>query len=80
MSHMSDLKQYQVVQLHPEKCTNPMFGGCLMVVDEIKSGGIQGYVQSLGEGGNKGGQAYYRATWNEMVKLNTDGTVPFTVT
>lgn len=52
-----------VVQLDPEKTENKMFSGCFMIVTETKTWGIQGYVQSLGENGNMGGQAYYRAKW-----------------
>jgi hypothetical protein len=55
-----------VVQLDPEKTKNPMFGGCMMVITEPKSFGAQGYVQALGENGGPGGQAYYRASWDEM--------------
>lgn len=55
-----------VVQLNPETCRNPMFGGCMMTVTEPKSWGAQGYVQGLGENGKMGGQAYYRANWDEM--------------
>ena len=43
-----------------------MFAACLMVVTEPKSWGAQGYVQGLGENGKQVGQAYYRATWEEM--------------
>ena len=56
-----------IVQLHPEKCRNPMFAACLMVVTEPRSWGAQGYVQGLGDNGKREvGQAYYRATWEEM--------------
>ena len=57
----------EVVQLVPT-CANPMFAGCLMVVTEPKPWGAQGYVQALGENGKHGGQAYYRAKWEEMEK------------
>lgn len=50
-----------IVQLDPEKTSNRMFAGCLMVVSELKSWGVQGYVQGLGASGKPGGQAYYRA-------------------
>jgi hypothetical protein len=73
------LKRYQVVQLNPETIRNPMLAGCLFVVDELKSFGAQGYVQALGEDGSPGGQAYYRANWDEMEPLNEDGTVPYAV-
>lgn len=61
-----ELKEGEVVQLSPEICRNPMFRGCMMVVTEPKSWGAQGYVQALGSDGKIGGQAYYRATWEEM--------------
>lgn len=60
-----DLKPGMVVQLSPS-VSNPMFAGCMMIVTEPKSFGAQGYVQSLGENGKPGGQAYYRAKWEEM--------------
>ena len=56
----------QLVQLNPEKVKNRMFAACIMVVTEWKLFGAQGYVQGLGENGEPGGQAYYRATWEEM--------------
>lgn len=55
-----------LVQLNPVITRNPMFAACIMVVTEPKEWGAQGYVQSLGEDGKEGGQAYYRAKWEEM--------------
>lgn len=52
-----------IVQLSPRDTANPMFAGCLMVVTELKTWGVQGYVTALGENGKPGGQAYYRATF-----------------
>ena len=52
--------------LDPIETRNPMFRGCLMVVSEPKEFGAQGYVQSLGKDMQPGGQAYYRAKWEEM--------------
>jgi len=54
-----------VVQLAPT-VKNPMFAFCMMTVTEPKPWGAQGYVQALGEDGKPGGQAYYRANWEEM--------------
>ena len=56
----------QVVQLNPETVKNRMFAACMMVVTEPKSWGAQGYVQAFGADGKLGGQAYYRATFEEM--------------
>jgi len=55
----------EVVQLSPE-CGNPMLAACFMVVTEAKSFGAQGYVQVTGSGGQPGGQAYFRAKFEEM--------------
>lgn len=59
----------EVVQLSPETVKNPMFAGCFLVVTEPKAFGCQGYVQSLGQNGEPGGQAYYRPAWEEMEPL-----------
>jgi hypothetical protein len=39
-----------IVQVDPSK---DVFGGCLVVVTEVKSWGIQGYVQSAGVEGQQ---------------------------
>jgi hypothetical protein len=62
----TELKEGEIVQLDPERTKNPMFAGCFMVVTEPKTWGAQGYVQGLGEDMKPGGQAYYRAKWEEM--------------
>jgi len=48
-----DLKKGMIVQIDPEH--DNMFGGCLLIVTEVKSWGVQGYVDVPGKG-----QAYYR--------------------
>lgn len=68
------LQKGDLVQLNPGTVKNPMFAGCIMVITEPKSFGAQGYVQGLGENGKAAGQAYYRATWEEMVFV---GWAPF---
>lgn len=65
MQPLLNLKEGDVVQLAPT-IGNPMFAGCMMVITEPKSWGAQGYVQALGEFGQHGGQAYFRAKWEEM--------------
>lgn len=65
----NEINQYDIVRLDPQNTRNPMFSACLMIVTEVKSWGVQGYVQSLGSDGNPGGQAYYRANWDEFVKV-----------
>lgn len=61
-----ELKPGYIVQLNPDTVRNPMFAACLLVVDEPKPWGAQGYVQALGKDGQPGGQAYYRAEWEEI--------------
>jgi hypothetical protein len=56
------IKPGEIVQLDPEKTKNKSFGGCLMIVTDVKEWGVQGYVQSFGQSRDElGGQAYYRA-------------------
>ena len=69
MNALKPLEVGDIVQLDPEKVGNSMFAACFMVVTEVKSWGVQGYVQALGEAGKPGGQAYYRAKFDEMVKV-----------
>jgi hypothetical protein len=60
------MKVNDVVQINPEKATNLAFGGCFMIVTEVKSWGVQGYVQAFGTREKIGGQAYYRAKFDEI--------------
>lgn len=55
-----------LVQLNPDTVSNKMLAACIMVVTEPKTWGAQGYIQCTGENGQFGGQAYYRAKWEEM--------------
>lgn len=66
------LEKNQVVQLNPTTIRNKAFAGCLAVVSEVKDFGAQVYVQGLGTREEMGGQAYYRATWEEMSPLLDD--------
>ena len=40
----------EIVQINPEKV---MFGACMVVVTEVKTWGVQGYVQSAGVPGQQ---------------------------
>lgn len=60
-----DYKIGDVVQLGP-KTKNKIFAYCFMTITELKDFGAQGYVQSVGENRENGGQAYYRASFEEM--------------
>jgi len=48
-----------IVQVNPDK---EMFGACMVVVTEVKSWGIQGYVQSAGVQG----QQYIRLKFEDI--------------
>jgi hypothetical protein len=64
---MRALKGGDIVQLNPKTVGNKAFAGCYMTVTDSYDWGAQGYVQALGEDRETmGGQAYYRAKWEEM--------------
>ena len=64
---MFPIEEGVVVQLNPETVRNRAFAGCFMTITEPKPWGAKGYVQALGENrDHMGGQAYYRAQWDEM--------------
>lgn len=67
-----EIKVGVIVQLDPEKTENKMFAACLMVVTELRSWGVQGYVQGLGENGEPGGQAYYRAIFGTFEPIQNN--------
>lgn len=54
-----EIKVGDIVQVNPDK---EMFGACMVVVTELKSFGIQGYVQSAGVNG----QQYIRLKFDEF--------------
>lgn len=54
-----------VVQIEPgydDRNGHRWFGGCFMVVTEVRSWGVQGYVTVPGEDGD----AYYRVPWENV--------------
>lgn len=54
------LEPHDIVQVKPDL---DVFGGCLITVTEVKSWGIQGYVQNAGVEG----QTYIRLTFDQFV-------------
>lgn len=48
-----------IVQVNPER---EVFGACMIVVTEVKTWGIQGYVQNAGQEG----QAYIRLKFEDF--------------
>lgn len=75
MEAVMNLAEGDVVQLSPE-VSNPMFAGCMMTVTEPKPWGAQGFVQMTGAYGKPGGQAYYRAKWEEFEYIGKAAFVP----
>lgn len=65
-AHESVYHPGDIVQIRPDCKVNPMFSACLMTISEVKSWGVMGYVQGLGENGEPGGQAYIRLNFNEI--------------
>jgi hypothetical protein len=59
MTQDASIKHDDIVQVNPSK---EMFGGCMVVVTEVKGWGIQGYVQSAGVDG----QQYIRLKFGEF--------------
>lgn len=58
-----NIEQHSIVQVVPEH----QWAGCLVVVDEVKSWGMQGYVQVP-----MGGQAYIRLKWEEFEPITNN--------
>lgn len=58
-----EIRVGDVVQIDPAH--DDVFGGCFMVVTEIKAWGVQGYVAIPGKG-DKGGDAYYRVKFQDV--------------
>ena len=73
MNAVDEMQDGTIVQLNPHTARNRMFAGCLMVVTELKSWGVLGYVQAFGEDGHPGEQAYYCAKWEEIEELAGGG-------
>jgi len=68
MKPETSLKKGTVVQLSPD-CTNPVFGGCFMIVNKTGNWGAQGYI--FAPTGMPPLQYFYRATWEEMEVIGT---------
>lgn len=67
MTPDTKLEKGDIVQMNPTTTRSKAFAACLAIVDEPKAFGAQVYVQGLGEKLDQmGGQAYYRARWEEM--------------
>lgn len=61
-----------VFQIDPEFDGNKAFAGCFLVATEIKTWGVQGYVQALGETrSERGGLAYIRIKWEDIEFIGT---------
>lgn len=56
-----------VVQIDPD--FDPVFGGCLMVVTEVRSWGYQGHIPVAQPPDGGFGQVYYRAPFDRVVRI-----------
>ena len=66
-----ELKKGDVVQISPE-FSNPIFRGALVMVEDPKAFGMQGFVNCLDKG-----NAYIRVEWKDMEYI---GLAPFVPT
>ena len=65
---MSEIEIGDVVQIDPEH--DPTFGGHFLVVTEVKSWGVQGYVTPLPVNrGEPRGLAYYRIEFDKIARI-----------
>lgn len=61
-----------VVQINPEHDTR--FGGCFLLITEVKSWGVQGFVQiPTSDGFNR---AYYRVPFDQIEHIGTANWIP----
>ena len=58
-----------MVQIDPTH--DPRFGGCFMLVEEVKSWGVQGFVKLPAQG-----DAYYRVPFEHCMRIGTAEWVP----
>lgn len=59
---MKDVKEHDIIQIAPPH----KWGGCLAVVSELKSFGVQAYVSIPRNDGAAPGDAYIRLTWDDF--------------
>ena len=69
------MQRGDVVQIRPET-TNKAFAGCFMLVTEVKSWGVQGFIALPTERDRPPARAYYRATFDEVMKIGVANWVP----
>ena len=59
-----------LIQINP-KTKNQIFACCIVVVTEVNSWGIRGYVQLRGENNHIGRCTYVNVPWEEMQPVGT---------
>ncbi len=60
---MTEIAVNDVVQINPE--SDPKWGGCFLVVTEVKSWGIQGWLRIPMQSGS----AHYRAPYEHIARV-----------
>lgn len=63
-----------IVQIDPGH--DVTFGGCLLMVTEVKSWGVQGFVAIPEKGGGTPGEAYYRIEHGKYKRIGPAMWVP----
>lgn len=59
-----------VVQIDPATTTQgSFFGGCFMIITEVKSFGAQGFICMPGNRGEMPGAAFFRCKSEDMVRI-----------
>lgn len=64
MSHCTGIEKGSVIQVN-EKCRQPGWIGALLIVDTVKSFGVQAFAQ-IPKTPDESAQAYIRLNWEEI--------------
>lgn len=65
---MKEISEGEVIQIAPPH----KWGGCLAIVDEVKSFGCQAYVSIPHNDGQPPGQAFTRLNWEDFEPLGVN--------
>ena len=74
MLPIEGLRKGDVVQLGPN--VRKAFAGCFMIVDKIYAWGARGFVLVPHDDIAGAGSAWFRAGWEEMVKIGSAAYLP----
>lgn len=74
--HKGLLKPGAIVQVNPDEHKDGFFATCFVMVTEVKTWGIQGFVPVPGERGELPGRAYCRLKWEEIELVGAAEWIP----